>query len=386
MLSTKTNSRLASRLATPASVALLAIACLALPAYSQTYQSTILTSDIGNISDNTDGNLVNPWGLVSSPTGPWWVADNGTGLSTLYNAAGNAQSLVVTIPSWDGQGTGVPTGIAFNSTTDFQLTTGNPAFFLFVSEDGTVQGWNPNVNPNTAVIKVNNFPVVFKGMALASANGANYIYAADFFNGTVDVFDATFAPHSFGGSAFLDPNLPSGFAPFNIQLIDGNLIVTYAKQDAEHHDDVAGPGNGYVDVFDTQGNLIRRLPHIIQMDSPWAIVKAPADFGAFSNDLLIGNFGSGSIMAFDATNGNFIGLMLDEAKLQMRINGLWALQFGNGGTAGPTNTLFYTAGYFAEAHGTFGTILPTSGQGVAVGDGGGTSAKQSAKQARKNPK
>lgn len=349
-------------------LSLLAMVLLSLPAHAQTYTATILTSDIANISANTDANLGNPWGLVASSSGPWWVSDNNTGLSTLYNGSGVPQSLVVTIPDWTGSGTGVPSGIAFNSTNDFQLSTGNPAFFLFVSEDGTVQGWNPSVNQTQSVIEVNNFgTAVYKGMALASAGGANYIYATNFFAGTVDVFDANFAPHSFGANAFVDSTIPSGFAPFNIQLIGGKLIVTFAKQDAAKHDDVAGPGNGYVDIFDTQGNLLSHLPHIIQMNSPWAIVQAPAGFGAFSNDLLIGNFGSGSIMAFNPNNGNFIGMVLDESKLPMRINGLWALEFGNGGSAGPTTTLFYTAGTFDEAYGEFGSILPTPGQGTATG-------------------
>lgn len=350
-----------------AALSFLTIALLSLPALTQTYTATILTSDIANISANTDANLGNPWGLVASSAGPWWVSDNNTGLSTLYNGSGVPQSLVVTIPSWTGSGPGSPSGIAFNSTNDFQLSPGNPAAFLFVSEDGTVQGWNHTVNPTESVIEVNNFgTAVYKGMALASAGGANYIYATNFFAGTVDVFDTNFAPHSFGANAFVDSTLPSGFAPFNIQLIGSSLVVTYAKQDAAKHDDVAGPGNGYVDVFDTQGNLLSRLPHIIQMNSPWAIVQAPASFGAFSNDLLIGNFGSGSIMAFNLNNGNFIGLMLDESKLPMRIDKLWALEFGNGGSAGPTTTLFYTAGTFEETYGEFGTILPTPGQGTAT--------------------
>jgi len=347
---------------------LLALALLSLPTMAQTYSATILTSDIANISDNTDANLDNPWGLTASSSGPWWVSDNGTGLSTIYNASGVPQSLVVTIPSWDGNGSGVPSGIAVNSTNDFQLTAGNPATFLFVTEDGTVQGWNHNVNATSAVIEVNNFQnAVYKGMALASAGGANYIYAANFHAGTVDVFDTSFSPHSFGANAFVDSSIPTGFAPFNIQLIGGNLIVTYAKQDAAKHDDVAGPGNGYVDVYDTSGNLLNRFPHIIQMNSPWAIVQAPADFGAFSSDLLIGNFGSGSIMAFNLSTRSFVGLVLDESELPMRINGLWALEFGNGGSAGPTNTLFFTAGTFGEAYGSFGTILPTPGQGTATG-------------------
>jgi uncharacterized protein (TIGR03118 family) len=359
----------ASRLGSLTVFSLLAISLLSLPAFAQSYQATILTSDIANISAFTDPNLGNPWGLVASSGGPWWVSDNATGLSTLYDGTGSPQSLVVTVPSWDGNGAGSPSGIAFNSTSGFQLTPGNPAFFLFVSEDGTVQGWNPSVNPNTSVIEVNNFfTAVYKGMALASAGGANYLYAANFQGATVDVFDTNFAPHSFGSNAFVDSTIPSGFAPFNIQLIGGNLIVTYAKQDAAKHDDVAGPGNGYVDIYDTQGNLLRRLPHIIQMNSPWAIVQAPANFGAFSNDLLIGNFGSGAIMAFDPNSGNFIGLMQDQAKLQMRIDKLWALEFGNGGSAGPVNTLYYTAGTFSETYGTFGSIVPAPGQGTATGN------------------
>jgi len=359
-----------------AALSFLTIALLTLPALAQTYTATILTSDIANISANTDANLDNPWGLVASSSGPWWVSDNGTGLSTIYNGSGGPQSLVVTIPSWTGSGPGVPSGIASNNTNDFQLSSGNPATFLFVSEDGTVQGWNHNVNPTESLIEVNNFgSAVYKGMALASAGGANYIYATNFFAGTVDVFDAKFGPHSFGANAFVDSTIPSGFAPFNIQLIGGKLIVTYAKQDAAKHDDVAGPGNGYVDIFDTEGNLLSRLPHLVQMNSPWAIVQAPAGFGAFSNDLLIGNFGSGSIMAFNPSNGSFIGMMFDESKLPMRINGLWALEFGNGGSAGPTTTLFYTAGTFDETYGSLGTILPTPGQGTATGHHAGRSSK-----------
>jgi len=368
MLSSRINSLDKCRLVWTAAIALVAIALFGLPAFAQSYQATILTSDLANISNNTDPNLGNPWGLVASTSGPWWVSDNNTGLSTLYDGTGTVLSLVVTIPSADGSDTGVPSGIAFNSTSDFQLTAGNPATFLFVTEDGTVQGWNHNVEATSAVIAVNNSSTaVYKGMAIASSGGANYLYATNFFAGTIDVFDKNFASHAFGANAFVDSTVPSGFAPFNIQPIGGDLIVTYAKQDAEKHDDVAGPGNGYVDVFDTQGNLIRRLPHILQMNSPWAIVQAPANFGAFSNDLLIGNFGSGSIMAFDPKKGDFVGLVLDESELPLRINALWALQFGNGGSAGPTNTLYYTAGTFDETYGTFGMIVPTSGQGVATG-------------------
>jgi uncharacterized protein (TIGR03118 family) len=355
------HSPIASRPGLIAVLSLLAIA-LSLPASAQSYTATILTSDIANISNNADSNLGNPWGLVASPTGPWWVSDNGTGLSTLYDGTGSPLSLVVTIPSADGSDTGTPDGIVFNSTSGFPIN-GNPAAFIFSTEDGTISGWNGGAS---AVITVNNDnAAVYKGIALASAGGNNYLYVANFHAGTVEVYDSSFAPHSFGANAFIDSSIPSGFAPFNVALIGSNLYVTYAKQDADKHDDVAGPGNGYVDVYDTQGNLLRRLPHLIQMNSPWAVVLAPANFGAFSNDLLVGNFGSGSIMAFDANTGSFIGLMFDEAKLQLRINGLWGLQFGNGHSSGPANTLFYTAGTFDEAYGTFGMIVPTPGQGSA---------------------
>jgi len=274
-------------------------------------------------------------------------------------------SLVVTIPSANGTDTGTPSGTVFNGTSDFQLTSGNPALFLFVTEDGTMSGWNPGVNQTNAIITVNNSAsgAVYKGMALASAGGTNYLYVTNFNAGTVEVYDKNYAPHSFGASAFKDSSIPSGFAPFNIQAIGNNLVVTYAKQDADKHDDVAGPGNGYVDIYDTEGDLLIRLPHLVYMNSPWAAVQAPADFGTFSNDLLIGNFGSGSIMAFDPTSGKFVGLVFDPAALNLRIDGLWALAFGNGGEGGPKNTLFFTAGVYGESHGLFGTILPTSGQG-----------------------
>lgn len=354
-----------SRMARATLLFWLALAIFSLPAAAQKYQVTVTTSDISGISTFTDANLNNPWGLSISPTGAWWVSDNGTGLSTLYNGSGQPQSLVVTIPSADGSDTGTPSGTVYNGTQDFQIAAGKPAVFLFVTEDGTVSGWNPGVNGTNAIITVNNNNgAVYKGMALASAGGVNYIYVTNFNAGTVEVYDKTFAPHSFGAGAFQDNTIPAGFAPFNIQLVGSNLVVTYAKQDAEKHDDVAGPGNGYVDIYDTQGNLVSRLPHSIYMNSPWGAVQAPGNFGTFSNDLLIGNFGSGSIMAFNSA-GKFVGLVFDPAALNLRIDGLWAIAFGNGGSGGPTNTLYFTAGVFDEAHGLFGTILPTSGQGAA---------------------
>lgn len=361
MLSTKfTQSRTASWQRLSAMALLVAGMLFSLPAAAQRSVPTILTSDIANISVNTDANLVNAWGMSASSSSPWWISDNGTGLSTLYNSAGVPQALVVTIPSANGSDTGTPTGQVFNGTTDFKIL-GTPAHFIFATEDGTISGWYTGT---TAQIVVNNSPgAVYKGLALASAGGANYLYAANFRNGSVDVFDGSFNPHSFGGTAFQDSSIPTGFAPFNVANIgNGKLAVTFAKQDPAKHDDVAGPGNGYVDIFDTSGNLLLRLTRTLYMNSPWAVVVAPASgFGQFSGNILVGQFGSGAIAAFDATTGSFRQLLLDPSNLQLQINGLWGLGFGNGGSAGPTTTLFFTAGVFGEAHGLFGSIVPATG-------------------------
>ena len=364
MLSTYTfnQSQTASRLLLNAAALLVAATLFSLPAAAQKGQATILTSDIVNISVNTDANLVNPWGMSFNPTGPWWVSDNGTGLSTLYNAAGTPQGLVVTIPSGNGSDTGTPSGQVYNSTTDFKIA-GTPAHFLFATEDGTISGWYTGTTAQLVVNNSGSGNAVYKGIALASAGGANYFYVANFHNGSVDVFDANFAPHSFGGSAFTDNRVPTGFAPFNIANIgNGKLAVTFAKQDAAKHDDVAGPGNGYVDIFDTSGNLLMRFDHTFYLNSPWAVVVAPATgFGGFSGKILVGQFGSGAILAFDPSTGRFGGLLFDPNLLYSQINGLWGLGFGNGGSAGPTNTLFFTAGVFGEAHGLFGSIVALPG-------------------------
>ncbi len=348
----------ASRLVLIAALVLVTLSLVSLPAAAQKATPTNLTSDIPNVGTFNDTNLVNPWGLVASSSSPWWVSDNGTGLSTLYDGTGSPKSLVVSIPQWDGTPGGNPTGIVLNSTSDFQLSPGNPAVFMWATEDGTIQGWNHNVQPTMAVIEVNNFPgAVYKGLALASAGGANYLYAANFRNNSVDVFDGTFAPHSFGAGAFTDSTIPTGFAPFNVVNIgNGNLAVTFAKQDADKHDDVRGPGNGYIDIFDTSGNLLQRLPHLIYLNSPWAVVVAPATgFGGFSGDILVGQFGSGAILAY-TPSGQFVGLLLNPAVLQLQIESLWGLGFGNGSGSGPTTTLYFTAGAFEEAHGIFGSI------------------------------
>jgi len=245
--------------------------------------------------------------------------------------------------------------VVFNGTSDFKILN-TPAVFLFATEDGTISGWYSGLT--TAEIAVNNSPgAVYKGLALASAGGANYLYAANFRAGTVDVFDKSFTAHSFGSGAFVDNTIPMGFAPFNVVNIgNSKLAVTYAKQDAAKHDDVAGPGNGYVDFYDTQGNLLSRLPHIVQLNSPWAVVVAPSTgFGGFGGDTLVGQFGSGAIVAF-TPSGDLVGLIFDPAALQLRIEGLWGLGFGNGSGSGPATTLYFTAGVFGEEHGILGSI------------------------------
>ncbi len=340
-------------------LSMVALALLSLPAFAQKVNINYLTSDIPNAAAFPDTNLVNPWGMSISPTGPWWISDNGTGLSTLYNGSGQPQALVVTIPS-GSSGTGTPSGTVFNATGDFKIN-GQVAAFLFSTEDGTISGW---YGGSTAFIAVNNSGsgAVYKGLAEASAAGANYLYATNFHAGTVEVYDKNFATHSFGSNAFVDTSIPSGYAPFNIQLIAGNkLVVTYAKQDAQRHDDVAGPGNGYVDVYDTSGNLQFRLVHNLFLNSPWGVAVAPQSFSGFAGDLLIGNFGSGLITAFNASNGNFVGNMLNVNDLPVQIDGLWGLTFGNGGSGGPTGTLYFTAGSFGESHGIFGSITPHPG-------------------------
>jgi uncharacterized protein (TIGR03118 family) len=340
-------------------LSLLTIALLSLPASAQRVAVTNLTSDISNAAAFQDSNLVNPWGLSISPSGPWWASDNGSGLSTLYNGAGQPQGLVVTIPSGSGSGTGSPSGTVYNASSGFTIH-GFPAVFIFCTEDGTISGWYSGTN---AFIAVNNSGsgAVYKGMALASAGGANYLYVANFNAGTVEAYDSTFALHSFGSNAFVDSTLPAGYAPFNVQLVGSNLVVTYAKQDAAKHDDVPGEGNGYVDIYDTQGSLQLRLAHNLYLNAPWGVVQAPASFSGFGNDLLIGNFGSGAVSAFNLSTGAWIGNMFDVNGLPLKIDGLWALAFGNGGSGGPTTTLYFTAGPFGENHGIFGSILPVFG-------------------------
>lgn len=288
-------------------LAAMTLGPLAFPAMAQHYLQTNLTADQSGVATNTDPNLVNPWGMSRSSGSPWWISDNGTGLSTLYNAAGVAQGLVVTIPTGDPSQspTGTPTGTVFSGGANFALATGKPAIFMFVTEDGTISGWNPGVNLTSAVIK---FPAklpvtgasVFKGAALATVpdgNGgtATFLYVADFRKGRVEIYDQSFNRVFTTEEQFDDDHLPHGFAPFNVQNIGGEIYVTFAKQDSAKHDEVDGPGLGFVDVFSPSGRLLRRLESGWWLNGPWALAMAPGDFGVYSHDLLVGQFGSGNI-------------------------------------------------------------------------------------------
>jgi uncharacterized protein (TIGR03118 family) len=324
------------------------------------YLQTNLVSDLPGVAAVTDPNLVNPWGLSASSSSPWWVSDNGTGVSTLYNGnTGAPVSLVVTIPPSPS----APTGQVFNPTSSFQINGGMAASFIFATENGTISAWNGAQGTN-AFQEVDNSSsgAVYKGLALGSVGSNNLLYAANFNSGKIDVFNSTFAPTTVPGG-FVDPTIPAGYAPFNIENLGGKLYVTYAKQDAAKHDDVPGPGFGYVDVFDTNGNLLERLDSNGSLDSPWGLAIAPSNFGSFSNDLLVGNFGDGTINVFDPTNPNtFLGTLMNPGGTPITIQGLWGLAFGNGGSAGPTGSLFFTAGIpgggSIEDHGLFGDIVP----------------------------
>jgi uncharacterized protein (TIGR03118 family) len=334
-----------------------------------------LVSDIPGRADHLDPNLANPWGISFSPTSPFWISDNHTGLSTLYDGAGVPRSLVVTIPPpAGGSPPAAPTGTVFNGGSGFQVSPGLPARFLFATEDGTISGWNPAAAATTAILKVDNSPAsaIYKGLAIGNNGSGDFLYAANFHAGTIDVFDTTFATASLPGS-FTDPTLPSGFAPFNIQNLGGKLYVTYALQDPAKEDDVPGPGNGLVDVFDLNGNLLQRLITGGALDSPWGLAFAPAGFGPFGGDLLVGNFGDGLINAFDPTTGNFIDSLDTLGGTPIQIPGLWGLAFGNGSNSLDKDNLYFTAGIpgngAIEDHGLFGEIevvVPEAKSGVPV--------------------
>ncbi len=346
-----------------------------------TYEQQNLVSDLPSVAANTDTNLVNPWGIASGPATPFWVSDNGTGLSTLYDGTGAVQSLVVSIPPPAGSQSGShPTGIIWNSSTNFAVPEGAseaPAHYVFATQEGAIAAWASGA---TAYLAVDNSAAgaVYKGLAIASAtqgtNTGDFLYAANFHAATVDVFDSSFKPVTSGfplmttGVPFSDTNIPSGFAPFNIQNIQGNLYVAYAMQDSNGLYAVRAPGAGYVDIFDTSGKLLKRFAAGAPLDAPWGIAMAPASFGPFSGRLLIGNFGNGQINAFDPALGTFLGPLLGTNETPIGNLGLWGLLAGNGGKGGDTNTLYFTAGIPGTgeigAHGLLGAISFPAGQAL----------------------
>jgi len=341
-------------------VAAFALA-VAATGFAQQYTRTDLTADVSTTSAsaaNLDANLVNAWGMARSSGSPWWVSDNGTGLTTLYNGAGVAQALVVKIPTPDGTGTATPTGTVYNYTPGFQVS-GKPSVFLFVTEDGTISGWNPTVNLTSAVIVKNRAgKAVFKGCAIAKTKHGPLLYVTDFVSHRVYVYDSTFHRVFFDGWAFRDPRVPKSYAPFNIQNVGGNLVVTFAKVEAGSEEEEHGAGIGFVSVFDPKGRLIQRLQHGPWLNAPWGVTASPGDFGAFSHRLLVGNFGDGRVNAFNAVTGRFEGQLLDSSNQPLAVDGLWALSFGNNAAAGSALELYFTAGPNEEANGLLGKITP----------------------------
>jgi uncharacterized protein (TIGR03118 family) len=343
---------------------------------AQQYQQTNLVSDIQGLAPTPDGHLLNPWGLISSPTSPWWVSDNNAGVSTLYNGnTGAIVPLVVNVPpividptTGKPQGTGTPTGVVFSASSGFQFNdhgTMSPAIFTFVTEDGTISAW-PGTGDAVLVIDNSTNPTaaegaVYKGATLAMNGKAALLYVTNFRAGRIEVYDTNFIPVALpDDDAFRDRRIPRGFAPFNVQEVNGNLYVTYAKQNSSKHDDFDFPGFGFVDKYSPSGELLQRLDRGPWLNAPWGVAVAPANYGFFSNHLLIGNAGSGQIAVYDAGSGHFDALLRDQNGHAIQNDRLWALRFGNGAAAGPSNTLFFTAGIDDEADGLFGTITPVA--------------------------
>jgi len=377
------------------SLLVLSLSLFLLPALAQAqhYKQTNLVSDLAGMAPTVDPNLKNPWGLTRSPGGsPWWVGNNNSGTSTLFNGSGNPINIfteaggavgnfVVVPPPGFAPGTqSTPTGVVFNgSPADFILDKGTPAgksaIFIFATEDGTISGWNPGVNipsggnpPSTnAVLEVDNSDkggpdgAVYKGATSGEIAGHRFLYVTNFRKARVEIYDTNFKPVRLGDDAFEAEEIPHGFAPFNIQNIGGTLFVTYAKQDAARHDDVAGDGLGFVEIFTPAGKHIGHLQHGDWFNAPWGVVWTTRDFGEFSNAILVGNFGSGRIAAFNGFTHKFIGFVKNPDDSILAIDGLWSLTFGNDANAGPANTLFFTAGINNETDGLFGTITPVDG-------------------------
>jgi uncharacterized protein (TIGR03118 family) len=316
-----------------------------------TFSTTRLVADApGEGAPTVDGFLVNPWGIAFSPNGILWAANNGTGTATLYDAAGNALSPVVSIPGPSFLSAGQPTGVVFNSTTSFQIA-GGPALFIFAGLDGVISAWNQSSNDARVIVDRSANGSVYTGLAIASNGTSPRLFAADFANGRVDMFDGSF---NLIGS-FVDTSLPADYGPFGIQNVKGQIFVTYAKRDAETGDEVKGAGNGFVEVYNPDGSIVMRFAANGTLNAPWAVAVAPSGFGPFSGDILIGNFGDGTINAFDASTGQFIETLRDANQNPIVIDGLWGFAFGPGASS---TSLYFAAGIDDETHGLVGVITP----------------------------
>ena len=354
-------------------LATTALGAVPASAHTSAFRQINLVSDQPGKAHLTDPDLVNAWGLAASPGtdaapgSPLWVADNGSDKATLYTGATptsvSKASLVVNVTG------AAPTGQVFNPDTSAFIVRdkkghSGASVFIFDTENGTIDGWNPTVgakgsNPSTVTEVAHNrgAKAVYKGLAIAQAsNGKTYLYATNFHSGRIEAYNSHFKRVSLPGGRFVDPRLPAGYGPFGIAEIGGVLYVTFAKQDAMRHDDVAGPGHGFVDVFSNDGAFVRRLVTRGALDSPWGLALAPAGFGQFSGDLLVGNFGNGHINVYSPATGAHLGQLRRANGRPIVIDGLWGLQFGNGNAA-KTNQLIFSAGPDGEAHGLLGKIV-----------------------------
>ena len=343
----------------------------------RSFVQTNLVSDIPGLAKVTDPNLKNPWGTSTAPGLPIWVSDNNAGVTTLYDGTGQPIPLqakppvnAVAIPAPPSAGTGAvgaPTGTVFNPTGQGFVVSKKGASgssrFLFATEDGAIVGWSPTVDRANGIIAVDrstatdpagDVGAVYKGLALVTTSAGTFLYASNFRFGTIEVFDSSFNLVK----SFTDPTVPSGFAPFGVHNIGGTLFVTFAKQNGEKHDDVAGPGNGFVDVFTPNGDLLQRLVSEGRLNSPWAVTLAPVTFGAFGGDILVGNFGDGHINAFDRSTGHVEGRLLNASGQALTISGLWGLRFPAGSLNAVAGALYFTAGINDEHDGLFGNLVP----------------------------
>lgn len=327
------------------------------------YTQSNLVSDGSVKAQLTDPQLINPWGVAIGQQTPFWINTAGTGLSEIYDAGGNKQ-FTIKIPAPAGSGkTGTPTGIVFNtSTTDFAVPGGGASLFIFDSLDGTISAWNSNMTDAASVVDNSASGAVYTGLALVNNGTANYLLAANFAQGKIDVFDSKFAPHPLSGG-FTDPSIPAGFAPFNVHAIKNQVFIMYAQQNPSGGPPMAG--TGYVSVFDNNGNFIQRGISGGHLDAPWGMALAPASFGQVGGDLLVGNFGDGTISAYDPTTFALKGQLNDPSGAPIQNEDLWEITFGSGATGDP-NTLYFSAGVNHEKGGLFGAI--TAAAPPAAGD------------------